>query len=366
MIQIDRRIFTHFDYILVLLIAPILSISFYLVNELYPALANRELIYFIAGFVVFVIMFLFPIRRFLWLIPLFYWFNIALLILVELFGVTKLGAKRWLEIPFFHLSLQPSELMKPALILMLGFLIYEKSPPSESGYGIKAFAKLSFYILLPAFLIYQEPDLGTALMVIFLGFGILFVIGVNYRIWVTILVLIALISPFVYSSLKDYQKKRIADFLSTKPSYHVRQSIIAIGSGGLYGKEKEHATQAHMKFLPIATSDFIFAFLVERFGFWGGVLLIAIYTLLILHFMMVTLYMKGDYLIQVVSTSLALLFFLYASVNIAMTMGYAPVVGIPLPLFSYGGSSFITFMVLMGIYEHLVAFRYKKYDSVLL
>ncbi len=365
MIQIDRRIFTHFDYILLLLIIPIISLSFFLVDELYPSLANRQLIYFITGFLLFVVAFLFPIRRFLWLIPFFYWLNIALLLVVELFGTTKLGAQRWLEIPLLHLSMQPSETMKPALILMLGFLIHEKPPQSSSGYNLKEFAKLSVYILLPFILILKEPDLGTALILLFLGFGILFIIGVNYRIWLSILVLIALVAPVTYNFLEDYQKKRISDFLSSKPSYHVRQSIIAIGSGGLSGKIKEDATQAHMKFLPIATSDFIFAFLVERFGFWGGLLLISIYALLILHFMMITLYMKGDYLIQVVSTSLALMFFLYTSVNIAMTMGYAPVVGIPLPLFSYGGSSFITFMLIMGIFENLIAFRYKKFDTFL-
>jgi rod shape determining protein RodA len=118
-----------------------------------------------------------------------------------------------------------------------------------------------------------------------------------------------------------------------------------------------------MKFLPIATSDFIFAFYVERFGFWGGVILISIYALLIIHFLMITLYLKGDYFSQVLSSSLALMFFLYTGVNIAMTLGYAPVVGLPLPLFSYGGSSFITFMILLGMLENLLAFRFKKFDK---
>jgi rod shape determining protein RodA len=207
----------------------------------------------------------------------------------------------------------------------------------------------------------MQPDLGTALILMFLGYGILFIIGINYKIWIAIISIIFIVSPLIYPHINDYQKKRVHDFLSKKPSYQVRQSIIAIGSGGMNGKSKNDATQTHMKFLPIATSDFIFAFYVERFGFWGGVVLISIYTLLIIHFLMITLYLKGDYFSQVLSSSMALMFFLYTGVNIAMTLGYAPVVGLPLPLFSYGGSSFITFMILLGMLENLLAFRFKKY-----
>jgi len=361
--QIDRRILTHFDYIVPILILPIIGISFFLVYELYPVLANKQLIYFIAGIIVFIFFFLFPMRKFSWLIPLFYWVNVLLLLSVKFFGISKLGAQRWLEIPFVHLSLQPSELMKPAMILMLAYFIKNNPPDSDSGYGVVDFLKLSLFIMIPFLLILSQPDLGTALILFFIGYGILFIIGVNYKIWLSILALTLLSAPLVYASLHDYQKKRITDFLAEKPSYHVQQSIIAIGSGGISGKSQDEATQAHMKFLPIATSDFIFAFYMERFGFWGGLVLISIYALLILHLLMITLYMKGDYFTQVLSSSLALMFFLYTGVNIAMTIGYAPVVGLPLPLFSYGGSSFITFMILIGIFENLVAFRFNKFSD---
>ena len=361
--QVDRRIFTHFDYIVPILILPIIGISFFLIYELYPVLANKQLIYFSAGLFLFLFFFFFPMRKFSWLIPIFYWFNVILLLSVKVFGVSRLGAQRWLEIPFVNFTIQPSELMKPAMILMLAYLIKNAPPESEKGYGIVDFLKLSLYIMIPFLLILKQPDLGTALILFFLGYGILFIIGVNYKIWLSILAVIALMAPLVYHNLHGYQKKRIHDFLAEKPSYHVRQSIIAIGSGGISGKSRDEATQAHMKFLPIATSDFIFAFFMERFGFWGGLTLIGIYALLILHFLMITLYMKGDYFTQVLSSSLALMFFLYTGVNIAMTIGYAPVVGLPLPLFSYGGSSFITFIILIGIFENLVAFRYNKYND---
>ena len=364
MFQVDRRIFTHFDYIVPLLILPIIVVSFYLVHELYPSLANKQLIYFIAGGVVFSLSFLFPLRKFSWLIPLFYWSNVVLLASVILLGVTKLGAQRWLEIPFVGFTIQPSELMKPAMILMLAYLI-KNNPPEEKGYNLVDFLKLSLYIIIPFLLILKQPDLGTALILFFIGYGILFIVGVNYKIWLGIGAIMILAGNLAYNNLHSYQKKRINDFLAKKPSYHVRQSIIAIGSGGMHGKSKEEATQSHMKFLPIATSDFIFAFYMERFGFIGAITLIGIYAILILHFLMMILYLKGDYFSQVLASSLALMLFLYTGVNIAMTIGYAPVVGLPLPLFSYGGSSFITFMVLLGIFEHLVAFRFRKFDDTL-
>ncbi len=365
MLRIDRRIFMHFDYILPFLLIPIIVMSYFLVQELHPSLADKQLIYFSASLVIFVFFFLVPVRKLLWIIPLFYWFNVLLLVSVKIFGVTKFGAKRWLEIPFLNFTIQPSEMMKISFVLMLAYLVKNSPPDFEKGYGFFNFLKFSFYIVVPFLLIATQPDLGSALILLIMGYGILFIVGVNYKIWLSILLSIAVSAPLIYNSLHDYQKKRISDFISEKPSYHVRQSIIAIGSGGLGGQVESEATQTHLKFLPIAMSDFIFAFYVERFGFWGGVALILIYALIILHLLMILLYLKGDYFTQVVASALALLFFLYSGVNIAMTIGYAPVVGLPLPLFSYGGSSFLTFVMLIGILENLLSFRHDTlYDSI--
>ncbi|MRI58609.1 MAG: rod shape-determining protein RodA [Epsilonproteobacteria bacterium] len=359
MIQIDRRILTHFDAVLLLLILPIILLSNYLIFDANPALAKKQFIYYLVGFGAFFIAFIAPIREYKWLIPAIYWFNILLLISVDLFGVSKLGAKRWLEIPFTHFTIQPSEIFKPAFILMLAYLI-QNNPPPKGGYRWREFLKISFFILLPFFLIAKEPDLGTALILLIIGYGVLFVVGVHWKIWATLILGAALLLPVSYKYLlHDYQKKRIEDFLSEKPSYHVQQSIIAIGSGGLSGKPKEEATQTKLRFLPIATSDFIFAYFVERFGFFGALALVALYALLILHLFSIYFKLKGDYFTQVVAVSIALLIFTYMSVNIAMTIGLAPVVGVPLPLFSYGGSSFVNFMILFGILEHLLAFRFR-------
>ena len=355
---IDRRIITHFDFILIFLIVPIVAISFNLISEIDPNLSKKQIFYILVGFGAFVTFFLIPLREYKWLIPTIYWINIALLLAVDFFGVSKLGAKRWLEIPFLHLTIQPSEIFKPAFILMLAYIIQE-NPPPKNGYGFKDFIKISFFILLPFVLIAKEPDLGTALILLIIGYGVLFLVGVNIKIWASILIFLSIFAPISYKYLlHDYQKKRIHDFLSEKPSYHVQQSIIAIGSGGLTGKEKNEATQTQLKFLPIASSDFIFAYFVERFGFFGAFLLVFLYALLILHILSLNYKLHGDYFTQVVASSISLLLFTYMSVNIAMTIGLAPVVGVPLPLFSYGGSSFVNFMILFGILEHLLAFRF--------
>jgi rod shape determining protein RodA len=198
------------------------------------------------------------------------------------------------------------------------------------------------------------------MVLMILGYGVLFVIGVYWKIWATLAVSILLSTPFLYGQLHDYQKKRIVDFMSEKPSYHVQQSIIAIGSGGLGGNSVENSTQTQMKFLPIASSDFIFAYVVERFGFIGAFLLVVIYAALILHLISISWY-NNDYFIKVVSLSLALLFFVYMSINIAMTIGFAPVVGVPLPMFSYGGSSFVNFVIIIAILQNLLAFRFTFY-----
>jgi len=359
----DKRIISHFDFILILFVIPLVLLSYHLISETNAILAHKQLIYFTISFFAFILFFILPIRRHIRLIPLLYWLGIFLLLSVEFWGITKLGAKRWISVPLLNTTMQPSELFKPIFLLMLGFLIHNKPPPKE-GYNVKDFLYFSFYIILPFILIAKEPDLGTALVLLLVGYGILFVMGVNWKIWVAIILFLTVSSPLTYTYLiKDYQKKRIVDFISEKPSYHVQQSIIAIGSGGLLGKKSEEATQTQLKFLPIATSDFIFSYYVERYGFIGSIGLIILYLFLIMHLLSINYYFKDDYIIRVFSTGVGLLIFLNMSVNILMVIGFAPVVGLPLPLFSYGGSSFINFIVIFAILENLMAFRFKDMYS---
>ena len=354
----DKRIISHFDYLLIIFVLPLIFLSYHLIGETNEQLANKQLFYYSISFFAFFVVFVLPIRKKLRMIPTLYWIGIALLVAVEFVGISKLGAQRWIHIPILGTTIQPSELIKPIFILMLGYLIQQRPPP-KNGYKVLDFLYFSFYILLPFLLIAKEPDLGTALVLLFVGYGILFIIGVNWKIWATIIITLGIASPFIYTYLiKDYQKKRITDFISEKPSYHVQQSIIAIGSGGLTGKLSEEATQTQLKFLPIATSDFIFAYFVERYGFLGAIGLIFLYLLIIMHLLTMNYYFKDDYIVRAFASGLGLLIFFNMSINILMVIGFAPVVGIPLPFFSYGGSSFINFIVTFAILENLLAFRY--------
>ena len=358
MFLFDKRIITHFNYELIILILPIIFLSHHLMLEASAMLAHKQLIYIGLSAVSFFFVFLFPFRTFINFIPIFYWIGIVLLLCVEFFGITKLGATRWLELPFLGMTIQPSEIFKPTFLLMMAYLI-QNNPPPEDGYKLKEFSHLSFYIILPFILIAKEPDLGTALVLLLVGFGILFIVGISKRIVISLVLILSISSPLIYTYLiKDYQKKRIVDFISEEPSYHVQQSIIAIGSGGLSGKELEEATQTQLKFLPIATSDFIFAYFVERYGFLGAVGLIILYLSIIVHLLLLNYDYKKDYLIRVFASGVGLLIFLNMSVNILMVIGFAPVVGLPLPMFSYGGSSFLNFIIIIAILENLIAFRF--------
>jgi len=342
-----------FNFTLIILLLPFIFLSLYLVYEISYKLFVKELIYICIGCTVFIIIYILPIRKLLWLIPLVYWFNIFLLILVDTVGIKILGAQRWLKIPFLNITIQPSEFMKTTLLLMLGYIIYRYPP--KPVYTFKEFIKLSFFIILPFILIAKEPDLGTALITLIIGFGVLFIIGVDKKVWIALSVGAILFAPVYYKYImKDYQKKRIEHFLN-KPSYHVRQSMIAIGSGGLTGKNKDEATQTQLKFLPIASSDFIFAYLVERFGFVGGGFVILLYFILISYLLKISEKLKNDYFAKVLFAGVGLMIFVYSYINISMTMNLAPVVGVPLPFLSYGGTSFINFMILFAILENLIS-----------
>ncbi len=360
-----RKIPQNFNYMLILQILPLLLISSMLVKEIDPRLFQKQMIYYVIGALSMVFAAFIPWQRILWwFAPLSYLANIALLAALKYFGISILGAKRWLIIPGTHFTIQPSEFIKISVVLMLAHLIGH-NPPPEKGYGFKDLTKLSIIILIPFYLIAKEPDLGTALVLLMTGFGVLFLAGINHKITIGILLLsvIAVTAAWQFNLIRPYQKKRINDFLG-KPSYHVQQALIAIGSGGLHGKSKDEATQTQLKFLPISSSDFIFAYLGERLGFSGMVIVIITYILLIVHLLQISHIYSDDYLIKSVASGLALLFFIYMGVNMYMIIGMAPVVGVPLPMFSHGGTSFIIFAIFFGILLNLIAFkRYFQYNA---
>ena len=359
-----RRLPKKFNYILILQIFPLLFISSMLVKEINPALFHKQMMYYIVAAIAFTITVFIPWKRVLWwFAPLSYTVNIMLLIAVEFIGYKILGAQRWIKIPGIGFTVQPSEFIKVSVVLMLGFMIMQRPPP-EKGYGFIDFAMLSVVIIIPFILIAIEPDLGTGLVLLMTGYGILFLNKFKPIVWIVFFITAGAIMFFGYMNLlKDYQKKRIHDFVN-KPSYHVQQALIAIGSGGLKGKSEDEATQTKLKFLPISSSDFIFAYLGERLGFTGMIIVVIIYILLIVHLLRLSYIYSDDYLIASVASGMAFLFFIYMGVNIYMIIGLAPVVGVPLPMFSHGGTSFIIFAVFFGILINLIAVKsYVEYNA---
>ena len=360
----DKRIFKNFSYTLMIQLIPLFIISSYLVYEINFHLYQKQMIYYFIAAVAFFVSAFIPWRQIIWWFsPLFYIVNLGLLIAVEFVGKSILGAQRWIEIPGIGVTIQPSEFIKVNVIMMLAYLIH-RNPPGEKGYGFLNFIKLSIFIIIPFVIIAKEPDLGTALVLLIAGYGVLFIVGINWKIWVTLAILAGAGAPLVYEyRLKSYQKTRIMDALN-KPSYQVRQALIAIGSGGLEGKSKEDSTQTQLKFLPVSSTDFIFAYLGERFGFKGMIAVIILYILLIFNLLYISAKHAEDYLIKTFATGLAFLIFVYMGVNILMIIGLAPVVGLPLPMFSHGGTSFIIFAVIFGILQNLIAFKdYSRYTS---
>ena len=364
MVEAEKRIFKNFSYSLMIQLIPLFAISSYLVYEINHHLFQKQMVYYAIAAVAFVVSLMIPWRRILWwAAPLFYVLTLALLVAVEFVGKSILGAQRWIEIPGIGVTIQPSEFIKVSVIMLLAYLI-NKNAPGDKGYGLWNFIKLSIVIIIPFLLIAKEPDLGTALVLLITGYGILFLIGINWKIWLTLAIIAGIGAPVVYEvGLKPYQKKRIVDALN-KPSYQVRQALIAIGSGGLEGKAKDDATQTQLKFLPVSSTDFIFAYLGERLGFKGMVAVIALYILLIFNLLYISAKYANDYLIKTFASGLTFLIFVYMGVNVYMIIGMAPVVGLPLPMFSHGGTSFIIFAVIFGILQNLIAFKdYSRYTS---
>ena len=300
-------------------------------------------------------------------IPIWFWRNISglaffislfLLLLVEFFGVSGMGAVRWLDLGFMRL--QPSELVKVTVIMFLASY-YDWLPRNKVSNVVWIIVPL-FIILLPVFLVVRQPDLGTALLILLGGLSIMFIAGVSWFYFAisglgifTFLFSIFYFRGTEFQFLKDYQYRRIDTFLDPASDplgagYHITQSKIALGSGGFSGRGFMQGTQSRLNFLPEKHTDFIFTTLAEEFGFIGGISLLGLYFLLIIFCGLVALACRDRYSGLVVS-GITMTFFLYFAINMAMVMGLAPVVGVPLPLVSYGGSAMFVLMIAFGIIQ---------------
>ena len=281
--------------------------------------------------------------------------GLVMLIVVLVVGHVGKGAQRWINLGIFNF--QPSELMKVAVPLMLAWYYSERSLPPR----IKDLMMSSLIICVPAFLIAIEPDFGTAFVLIVVGACVLLFAGIQWRYVFLFLLLLLIAAPIVWHFLHSYQQARILIFLKPESAplgagYHILQSKIAVGSGGFWGKGWLQGTQSHLHFLPEHSTDFIFAVIAEEFGLLGGIILLGMYFFITIRCFYMA-YIAQDTYARLLIGSLAVLFFLSAFINIGMVCGILPVVGLPLPLISYGGTSLVTTMAAFGIMMSIHAHR---------
>ena len=279
--------------------------------------------------------------------PWIYGLGVVLLVLVLVMGDVGKGAQRWLDLGFIRF--QPSEMMKLATPMMVAWFFSDRAlPPSYRNISIAM-----VLLLVPTFLIARQPDLGTALLIFTAGFFVVFLAGLRWRLIIGFIVSVAALLPVLWHFMHDYQRTRVLTLLNPErdplgAGYHIIQSQIAIGSGGLYGRGWLNGTQSHLDFLPEQSTDFIFAVFAEEFGLIGGVLLLCLYLLIVLRGLVIAATAQDTYG-RLLAGSLSLTFFVYLFVNVGMVSGILPVVGVPLPLISYGGTSMVTLMAGFGM-----------------
>ena len=322
-------------------------VTLYSASDTSMMMVYRQGIHFVLGLV---LMLLFSqvegktLRQFaIWL----YGIGVVLLILVLMVGVIKKGAQRWL---YLGIDIQPAEMMKLAVPMMVAYYFSEKPLPPRFLDIIVAL----ILVAVPMVLIMKQPDLGTSLLIALSGLFVIYLAGMSWWLIGGSLAAIAIAAPLMFNyGMHEYQRQRIltlfdpeSDLLGT--GYHIYQPKIAIGSGGVYGKGWLHGDQSHLDFLPERHTDFIFAVFGEEFGFLGNLLLISLYVFIIWRGLYIA--SKGaDTFSRLLAGSLSLTFFIYLVVNTGMVSGVLPVVGIPLPLVSYGGTSVVTLMSAFGI-----------------
>jgi rod shape determining protein RodA len=274
---------------------------------------------------------------------------LLLLIMVEMLGFVSKGAQRWLELG--PIKLQPSEFMKPTIVLVLA-RFYDLLPPSAIK-SWRAIWPAALLVGVPGALILIQPDMGTALMVILIGASVMFIAGVPWWLFAGAAGAVAAAAPIAFAMMHEYQRQRVLIFLNPEADplgagYHVTQSKIAIGSGGVFGKGYLQGSQSHLDYLPEGHTDFVYATMVEEWGLIGGVLLIFAFAMVIRWGMKVSMRSRTRFS-QLLAAGLTSTIFFYVSINLMMVMGLAPVVGVPLPLVSYGGSAVMTIMLSLGL-----------------
>lgn len=344
---------THMGWGLIILICILASIGFL---SLYSAAngsidpwASKQAARFIVGLVGMIIIALIDIRWWFKFTYPIYIIGFLSLIFVEIMGHTGMGAQRWINLGF--IQIQPSEFMKIAVVMALARYFHSASLQDMKNIWFLGIG--SILIVLPVALVLLQPDLGTSLMIIMAGLTMFFMAGLP--IWVFIVggVIVLAALPIIWLLMHDYQKDRVLTFLNPESDplgtgYHITQSKIALGSGGINGKGFLEGTQSRLNFLPEKQTDFIFTLWAEEWGFLGGMFLLFIIALVLLYGFFIAFKCRHAYG-RLLVVGLTMNFFLYACINIAMVMGLIPVVGAPLPLISYGGTSMLAVLVGFGL-----------------
>lgn len=337
---------------LVFFITLIASVGFLMLysaaNGSWDPWADRQMVRFAVGLTFMLGIALVDVRQLMkWAYPI-YGIVFVLLVAVEVRGEIGMGAQRWIDLGFFQL--QPSELMKVSLVLALAKYFHGASL-EEVGRPLYLVPPM-LLVFAPAGLVLKQPDLGTALMLI-AGSGVIFFMA-GVRLWKFGIVLAAGLGavPIAWNFLRDYQKNRVLTFLNPEndplgTGYHILQSKIALGSGGVFGKGFLQGTQSHLNFLPERQTDFIFTMMAEEFGMAGGLVLLALYVIVLIYGFAVAVRCRHQFG-RLVAIGVTTTFFLYVFINIAMVMGLIPVVGVPLPLISYGGTAMLTLLIAFG------------------
>ena len=341
------------NYGLIILVTACCSIGFAMLysaagGDIEPW-AQRHLIRYFIGLLGIIILGLIHIRLFFKGAYIFYGVSLMLLVFVELAGEVGMGAQRWID--FGVIRLQPSELMKISVVIVLARYFHIRSF-QEIGNPLHLVIP-AFLILVPVALVIKQPDLGTAIMMALSGLVIFFIAGV--RMWKFILLFLGGVAlvPIIWQFLLEYQKKRILTFLSPEidplgAGYHLMQSKIALGSGGLYGKGFIQGSQSHLNFLPEIQTDFIFTMLAEEFGLLGGLVVLLLFFLISCYGLILSFFMASKFA-RFLTIGMITTLFLYVFINIGMVMGLLPIVGVPLPFISYGGSALLTSMTAIGL-----------------
>ena len=352
----------HLNWPLVVLLMAVAGVGFLMLysvagGSLSPW-AEPQMKRFALGFAVMLMVAMVPIWFWRNMSLLAYLISVALLIAVALFGVEGKGAQRWIDIGFMRL--QPSELVKITLVMLLA-AYYDWLPMSRVSRPVWVALPVAM-ILFPVALVLRQPDLGTSILLLAAGGVMMFIAGVHWAYFATVIAAIMGLVFAVFESrgttwqmLENYQYRRIDTFLNPDndplgAGYHITQSKIALGSGGWTGRGFMQGTQSRLNFLPEKHTDFIFVTLAEEFGFVGAISILGLYTLILL-FCISTALSNRDRYSSLLTLGVAMTFFLFFSVNMAMVMGLMPVVGVPLPLISYGGSAMLVLMVGFGLVQ---------------